>query len=117
MRQRHARMPIEHARPCIAHHGLDPGPHLYLVAMNGTLGAYGFICLKRTMVQTLVHIVRQFLAGLTEPIGNVWMMIVTVHVDHHPYRVELFLYFSMHIPDSQEGRKIVPPATTQLASL
>ena len=54
-----------HPRPSPAHNGADTLPHVFIVAVDGTFAACGFVGTETAAVEAVKSVVEQFAAGST----------------------------------------------------
>jgi len=81
VKQSQGGVPVQHARPTVAHHGADLLPHVRLVAVDRALGTSGLALLKGAPVQTGEGVVEK-LSAVGAEFGCTLMLIAAVQPDH-----------------------------------
>ena len=94
---------MKHARPRIAHHGLDLVSHGRLETMNRTLGASRLSLLEWAFLETLIGIDQELAALSAWSITS--MLAVTVEIYHDRYGLTFPGYSGMSLV---HGKHILP---------
>jgi hypothetical protein len=81
MKQCQERMPIQHPRTCISHHGSNPLSRGFSVAMSRTVGTSCLSLLKWTLAETFLGIQQQFIT-LWAKRNSGFVVCVAVYADH-----------------------------------
>jgi hypothetical protein len=74
---------VKHARPRIAHHGLDLVSHGRLEAMDRTLGASRLSLLEWAFLKTLIGIDQELAALGARPVTSMLAATVDIYHDRH----------------------------------
>ena len=82
VKQRQNRMPVEHARTGVPHHGPDLLPHNGHITMHRAPGARRLVLLERAFVETLLGMVQKF-PTFKAQFALVFVLAVTIEVYHH----------------------------------